>query len=130
MCVFMGIRGEEKDEHTSVGSLSADLDEVKRILKHNSVSFSVRENGASEVFIIQFDFSSCPDPLIRICMTPHSHVVYHRQVLLHTPVHLLLFSAFVVQADCRESAKARSSKSNNQNTPKPVLFCVSVFALT
>lgn len=105
-------------------SLSADLDELKRILKHNGVSFCARENGASEVFIIQLDFSARPDPPIRICMTAHSHVVYHRQLLLQTAVHLLLFSVFVVQADCRESAKAQSSKSKNQNTQKPVLLCV------
>lgn len=67
-------------------------------------------------------FFSCPDPLIRICMTLRSHVVYRRQLLLQTPVHLLLFSIFVVRADCRESARTQSSKSNYQNAPKPVLF--------
>lgn len=124
----MCVRGEQKEEYSSVDYLAADLDELKRILKHNGASFCVRDNGASAVFIIQLDFSCCPDPLIRICMTPHGHVVYHRQLLLQTPVHLLLFSIFVVQADYRESAKAQSSKSNNQNTQKPVLFCVWVFA--
>lgn len=66
----MCIRGEEKDEYSIVDSPSADNDAQKRILKCYIVSV-----GASEVFIMQFDFFASRGPLIRICMTPHTHVV-------------------------------------------------------
>lgn len=58
---------------------STDLDTVKRIPKQNSVCVCVggKKETASKVFIIQFHFFfSCPDPLIRICMTLRAHVVY------------------------------------------------------
>lgn len=122
----MSIRGEERDENSSVDSLSADLDQLKGILKHNSVSFCVRGKWSLRGIHYSIWFLLLPRSANQNMYDTRSHVGWRRQRLLQTPVHLLLFSVL----DCRESSKAQSSKSSSQNTQKPVLFSVWVFALT